>query len=78
LLLARRFEALRRVLEDPMPYARRLARVLARAVRRFPEVALRFAIAPSRAAGFDPDDSRLGVEACACALGGVSAFCDTS
>jgi hypothetical protein len=41
LLLARRFEALRRVLDDPMPHARRLARLLARLKRRRVDIAWR-------------------------------------
>src|SRR5690606_19281081 len=37
--LALRFEALRRVIADPAPYARRLARLLPRLCRRFPSAA---------------------------------------
>jgi|GEM_PF-1008701 len=61
--LARRFEALRRVLDNPLPHAERLARVLARAVRRFPEIVRRFVMAPARSNGWDRDDPRLAVDA---------------
>jgi hypothetical protein len=61
--LARRFEALRRVLENPRAYAERLAHVLAREVRRFGQIARRCAIAPCRSNDYDPDDPRLGIDA---------------
>lgn len=76
--LARRFEALRRVLENPLPHARRLARLLLRLTRRFPEAIRRYAVAPARVNDFDPDDPRLGVEACAAGFGGAGALADTS
>ncbi len=61
--LARRFEALRRVLDDPMPHARRLKRLLARAIRRFPEIAARFLVTAPRTSSRDEHDPRLSVEA---------------
>lgn len=67
--LARRFEAVRRVLEDPTPVARRLARLLARAVRRFPEIVKHYAMAPARTNACDPLDPRLCIDAF------VPAFC---
>lgn len=61
--LARRLEALRRVLADPLPHARRLALILKREVRRFPEIVTRYALAPARTSFYDPADQRLGVHA---------------
>jgi hypothetical protein len=78
LRLARRFEALRRVLEDPRPHAERLARLLARAVRRFPEVVRRCVLAPAKTGDYDPADSRLAVEAVARAFNAPGAFEDSS
>jgi len=76
--LARRFEALRAVLDDPIPHARRLARVLTRAVRRFPEIVHRFALALSRTNAFDRDDHRLSIDAMSCALDAAYAFENSS
>jgi len=68
LRLALRFEALRRVITDPAPYARRLARVLPRLCRRFPSAAERYAVAIGRPYVGDEGDPRLIVEAIAVAL----------
>jgi hypothetical protein len=76
--LARRFEALRRVLEDPQPHARRLAALLARASRRFPEIVRRYVIQPARGAGWDNADPRLIVEVIAAAFAAEPALSDTS
>jgi hypothetical protein len=76
--LARRFEALRRVLDDPIPHAQRLARVLARAVRRFPEIVRRFVSAPARTNDFDREDHRLSIEAMTAAFRAPEAFPDSS
>jgi hypothetical protein len=76
--LARRFEALRRVLRNPLPHARRLARVLRRALRRFPEIVRRFALAPARASARDVDDPRLVLDAMGAGFAGGVAFGDTS
>lgn len=73
---ARRLEALRRVLENPAPHALRLARLLARAVRRYPEVMLRFALAAPSLGWFDPADPRLGNDVMAPAF--AAAYGDTS
>ena len=54
----------------------RLARLLARAVRRFPEVMMRFALAPSHTGWFDPVDPRLGIDVMAPAF--AAACGDTS
>jgi hypothetical protein len=72
--LARRFEALRRVLLDPAPYARRLADLMRRLVRRFPEAALRFASRSARVSHYDRKDSRLGVDCCVAAFDVLAAF----
>ncbi|MFT3726264.1 MAG: hypothetical protein QM759_00355 [Terricaulis sp.] len=72
--LARRVEALRRVLDDPIPYARRLARVFVRALRRFPEIVRRYAMAPATTGDYDPDDPRLHIECMTRACGADLAF----
>jgi len=72
--LACRFEAIRRVLADPMPYARRLARIFHRLRRRFPEAPRRFAISAPRAYVYDPEDSRLRPDAMSVAIEGLYAF----
>jgi len=72
--LACRFEAIRRVLADPMPYARRLARIFHRLRRRFPEAPRRFAISAPRAYVYDPEDSRLRPDAMSVAIAGFYAF----
>jgi hypothetical protein len=59
LRLAFRLEAVRRVLEDPAPYALRLARLLKRLQRRFPELPGRYAIAAARPYFQDLADPRL-------------------
>jgi hypothetical protein len=66
--LAQRFEALRRVVADPTPYARRLARILPRLCRRFSSAAERYAVAIGRPYAGDEGDPRLIVEAIALAL----------
>jgi len=68
LRLALRFEALRRVIADPAPYARRLARVLPRLCRRFPSAAALYAVAIGRPYQGDEGDPRLIIEAIAVAL----------
>ena len=72
--LARRFEALRRVLDDPLPHARRLARVLAREVRRFRQVVQRYVMAPCRSNDYDRSDPRLGIDAMGAAFDAPQAF----
>jgi hypothetical protein len=68
LRLAQRFEALRRVIADPAPYARRLARIFPRLCRRFSSAAERYAVAIGRPYTGDEGDPRLMVEAIALAL----------
>jgi hypothetical protein len=77
-LLARRLEAVRRVLADPLPHARRLAHRLRGLRRRFPEVVTRYIYAPQRANGWDPWDMRLGIDAMAHAGAYENSFDDTS
>jgi hypothetical protein len=74
--LARRFEAVRRVLADPLPYAQRLVRLLVRLLPRYPEAVRNFAFSPARASGYDPADPRLSIDATGLALNFV--FADTS
>ena len=76
--LARRLEALRRVLEDPKPHAERLARVLAREVRRVPRLITRYAFAPARTEDYDAQDYRLGVDIYGAVIDAPAAFRDTS
>ena len=74
LQLARRFEALRRVLIDPTSHARRLAVLLRRLVRRFPEAPRRFVLSSARSNHFDREDPRLGVDCAAASLDGLPSF----
>lgn len=74
LRLARRLEALRRVLENPKPHAERLARVLAREVRRMPDLIVRYAFAPVRTNDRDEIDYRLGVDIYAPCVAVAEAF----
>lgn len=76
--LARRLEALRRVLENPRPHALRLARLLKRAIRRFPEVARRYWLSPPRSGDYDPADDRLSLDATAQAADAPHVFEDSS
>jgi hypothetical protein len=77
--LARRFEALRRVLEDPRPHAQRLARLLARESPRQSQLALRYVFASCRSNDYDPMDPRLGLDAMGAALTRTeTAFADSS
>ncbi|MGQ0532965.1 MAG: hypothetical protein ACT4OF_09800 [Caulobacteraceae bacterium] len=74
LRLARRLEALRRVLENPLPYARQLAALLPRLKRGFTEVVNRYLFASLRTTAYDRYDSRLRFEAWAAALNQEDAF----
>ena len=60
--LARRLEALRRVLKDPLPYAQRLAKIMRRAVRAFPQIVHRYVCASARTNFYDPQDPKLRFE----------------
>lgn len=73
--LALRLEALRRVLADPAPYARRLARLLPRLRAAFAE---RYALATAPRFCIDHDDSQLIIDALSLALGAASLFLNTS
>jgi hypothetical protein len=73
-----RVEALRRVLENPLPHAQRLARIFHRLQRRFPEAALRYATATARPHAIDPGDPRLIVDALSLALSAAPLFANTS
>lgn len=78
LRLALRFEALRRVIADPAPYARRLARLLPRLCRRFSSAAERYAVAIGRPYAGDEGDPRLMLEAIALALAAAVLFVNSS
>jgi hypothetical protein len=65
LRLAIRFETLRRVLEDPAPHARRMARLMRRRAFRDPGAADRLAVAPAHSDFIDRVDHRLIVDAIA-------------
>ena len=74
LRLALRFEALRRAIDDPQSYARRLARVMPRLCRRYERAAERYAIASARPYCRDEGDPRLILDAMALALWVVPVF----
>ena len=76
--LARRFEALRRVLENPRPHAERLARILAREAQRVPQLVTRYVWESARTNDFDPADARLSLDALGAAWHAPDAFKDTS
>jgi hypothetical protein len=76
--LARRLEALRRVLNNPSPYAEKLARLLARAVKRFGEIVRRYHWAPSRTNAYDPEDEQLGIDAYGPSTDAPDVFSDSS
>jgi hypothetical protein len=76
--LAFRLEALRRVLADPAPHAQRLARLLLRLRRRFPEVIQRFVVAPARVSFYDERDPRLSIDAMSMGMDGAIALSDSS
>jgi hypothetical protein len=78
LLLARRFEALRRILKDPAPHARRLLRRLLAIRRHFRRVVERYAFASASTGDYDPADPRLRSAAWGLALDAPLAFADTS
>lgn len=78
LRLARRLEALRRVLADPRPHAERLARHIGRAARRVPRLVQRYVWAGARTDDYDPADPRLSLDALAAAFEAPDAYKDTS
>jgi hypothetical protein len=78
LRIARRFEALRRVLNDPAPHVRRLAAAQRRALVRSPEIVSRYALVAPRRYGYDPQDQRLPVDITCAALNARTALCDSS
>jgi hypothetical protein len=78
LRFAFRIEALRRVLDNPAPHARRLARVLHRLKPRFPEAPARYAIITARQYAPDAGDPRLMIEALALAITAAQIFLNSS
>lgn len=76
--LAMRLEALRRVLADPAPHARRLARIFPRLCRRYPGAAMRYALATAYPHRSDDGDPRLIVEAMSLAYAAASIFLNSS
>jgi hypothetical protein len=73
-----RIEALRRVLENPTPHARRLARILNRLKPRFPEAPARYAVIAPRPYAPDAGDPRLMIECLALAITAAQAFLNSS
>lgn len=78
LRFAFRLEALRRVLDDPVGYAQRLARIFPRLIRRYPEAAHRYAIAPARPHADDDGDPRLIIDVMGLAMVAAHLFPNTS
>lgn len=76
--IARRFEALRRVLNDPSPHIRRLALAQSRALKRSPNVVSQYALIAPRRYGYDPVDVRLPIDITCAALVARTQLCDTS
>lgn len=76
--LARRFEALRRVLENPAPYAAKLARLLAREARRQLHLVRRYMLTGSRVDAYDPHDPRLSLDALSAVIDMPDVFADSS
>ena len=78
LRLAQRFEALRRAIADPLPLARKLARLLPRLCRRYPAAAERYVIATARPHRTDEGDPRLIIDAMVLALSAAPSFVNSS
>jgi len=76
--IARRFEALRRVLNDPSPHVRRLASAQHRALKRSPNIVSRYALIGPRTSGYDPADLRLPLDIMSAALTARRKLCDSS
>ncbi|MEQ1817234.1 MAG: hypothetical protein ABL871_01390 [Terricaulis sp.] len=76
--IARRFEALRRVLNDPAPHIRRLAIAASHALKRAPNVVSQYALIVPRRYGYDPVDVRLPVDITCVALVARTKLCDSS
>lgn len=76
--IARRFEALRRVLNDPAPHVRRLAAAQRRALARSPQIVSRYALIGPRYSGYDPVDERLPIDITGAALTTRSKLLDSS
>lgn len=76
--IARRFEALRRVLNDPSPHIRRLAIAQSRALKRSPNVVSQYALIAPRRYGYDPVDVRLPIDITCAALVARTKLCDSS
>ena len=78
LRLAQRFEALRRAISDPLPLARKLARILPRLCRRYPQAAERYATATAHPHRTDEGDPRLIIDAMVLALVAAPSFVNSS
>ena len=78
LRLAQRFEALRRAIADPLPLARKLARILPRLCRRYPRAAERYATATAHPHRTDEGDPRLIIDAMVLALVAAPSFVNSS
>ncbi|MEQ1493316.1 MAG: hypothetical protein ABL932_22490 [Terricaulis sp.] len=75
--IARRFEALRRVLNDPSPHIRRLALAQHHALKCSPNVVSQYALIAPRRYGYDPVDARLPIDITCAALVARTKLCDT-
>jgi hypothetical protein len=78
LRLAMRFEAVRRVLENPAPHVRRLALLMPRLCRRDSHAPMRYATETARPHWSDAVDPRLIVEAIGLALSAAPLFHNSS
>ena len=78
LRLAQRVEALRRAIADPLPLARKLARILPRLCRRYPRAAERYATATAHPHRTDEGDPRLIIDAMVLALVAAPSFVNSS
>ena len=76
--IALRAEALRRVLNDPAPYARRLARLLTHARVRAPRIVTRCALFTPRRYVADPQDPLISFDIVANVLATTAGFGDSS
>jgi hypothetical protein len=73
-----RIEALRRVLANPAPHVKRLAKALPKLCARDPRAAMRYANEPARPHRSDEADPRLVIEAAGLAMDAAPHASDSS